>query len=56
MKGVLLPNTWATQQYKYLKDGGREQVKKRRWGKLSQISQCKLSAPKYCECLDENCK
>ena len=25
------------------------QVKKGRWGELSQISQSKLSAPKYCE-------
>ena len=30
------------------------QVKKLRWGKLSQISQGKLSAPKYCEFSDEN--
>ena len=30
------------------------QVKKWRWGKLSQISQGKLSAPKYCEFSDEN--
>ena len=47
----LLPNTWASQQHKYLKHGGREPVasKKWRWGKLSQISQGKLSAPKYCE-------
>ena len=30
------------------------QVKKGRWGKLSQISQGKLSAPKYCEFSDEN--
>ena len=57
--GVFLPNTWASQQYKYLKHGGRETVvskKKRHWGKLSQISQGKLSAPKYCEFLDENCE
>ena len=26
MKGVLLPNTWAGQQHKYLKHGGRESV------------------------------
>ena len=32
------------------------QVKKWRWGKLSQISQGKLSAPKYCEFSDENCE
>ena len=32
------------------------QVKKWRWGNLSQISQGKLSAPKYCEFLDENWK
>ena len=32
------------------------QVKKWRWGKLSQISQGKLLAPKYCEFPDENCK
>ena len=25
-KGVLLPNTWASQQHKYLKHGGREPV------------------------------
>ena len=24
LKGVLLPNTWASQQHKYLKDDGRE--------------------------------
>ena len=24
LKGVLLPNTWASQQHKYLKHGGRE--------------------------------
>ena len=30
------------------------QVKKWRWGNLSQISQGKLSAPKYCEFSDEN--
>ena len=24
MTGVLLPNTWASQQHKYLKHGGRE--------------------------------
>ena len=57
LKGVLLPNTWASQQHKYLKQGGREPVvskKKWRWGKLSQISQGTLSAPKYCEFSDEN--
>ena len=32
------------------------QVKKLRWGKLSQISQGKLSAPKYCEFSNENCE
>ena len=32
------------------------QVKNLRWGKLSQISHGKLSAPKYCEFLDENCE
>ena len=32
------------------------QVSKWRWGKLSQISQWKLSAPKYCECSDKNCE
>ena len=32
------------------------QVKRWRWGKLSQISQGKLSAPKYCEFSDENCE
>ena len=32
------------------------QVKELSWGKLSQISQGKLSAPKYCEFSDENCK
>ena len=32
------------------------QVKKWRWGKLSQISQGKLSAPKYGEFTDENCE
>ena len=26
LKGVLLPNTWASQQQKYLKHGGREPV------------------------------
>ena len=26
LKGVLLPNTWAGQQHKYLKHGGREPV------------------------------
>ena len=26
LKGVLLPNTWASQQHKYLKHGGREPV------------------------------
>ena len=26
LKGVLLPNTWASQQPKYLKHGGREPV------------------------------
>ena len=26
MEGVLLPNTWASQQHKYLKHGGREPV------------------------------
>ena len=31
------------------------QVKKWRWGRLSQISQGKLSAPKYYEFSDENC-
>ena len=30
------------------------QVKKWHWGKLSQISQGKLSAPKYFEFSDEN--
>ena len=30
------------------------QLKKWRWGKLSQISQGKLAAPKYCEFSDEN--
>ena len=30
------------------------QVKKWRWGKLSQISQDKLSAQKWCEFSDEN--
>ena len=30
-------------------------VKKLRWGKLSQISQGKLSTPKDCELSDENC-
>ena len=30
------------------------QVKKLRWGKMSQISQDKLSAPKYCKFSDEN--
>ena len=32
------------------------QVKKWRWGKLSQISQGKLSASKYYEFSDENCE
>ena len=32
------------------------QVKKWCWGKLSQISQGKLSAPKYFEFSDENCE
>ena len=34
MKGVLLPNTWASQQHKYLKHDGRELVasKKMRLG------------------------
>ena len=32
------------------------QVNKWRWGKLSQILQSKLSAPKYCEFSDENCE
>ena len=32
------------------------QVKEWRWGKLSQISQGKFSAPKYCEFSDENCE
>ena len=32
------------------------QVKKLRWGKLSQISQVKLSDTKYCEFSDENCE
>ena len=32
------------------------QVKKLHWGKLSQVSQGKLSAPKYCEFSDENCE
>ena len=32
------------------------QIKKCRWGKLSQIAQGKLSAPKYCKFLDENCE
>ena len=32
------------------------QVKKWRWGKLSDISQGKLSAPKYFEFSDENCE
>ena len=26
LKGILLPNTWASQQYKYLKHGGHESV------------------------------
>ena len=26
LKDVLLPNTWASQQHKYLKNGGREPV------------------------------
>ena len=26
LKGVLLPNTWASQQHKYLEHGGREPV------------------------------
>ena len=30
------------------------QVKKWRWGKLSQTSQGKLSAPRYCEFSDES--
>ena len=30
------------------------QIKKGRWGKMSQISQGMLSAPKYCEFPDEN--
>ena len=30
------------------------QVRKRRWGKLFQISQDKLSAAKYCEFSDKN--
>ena len=32
------------------------QVKKWRWGKLSQISEGKLSVPKYYEFSDENCE
>ena len=32
------------------------QVKKLRWGKLSQISQGKFSAPKYYELSEENCE
>ena len=32
------------------------QVKKWRWGKLSQILQGKLSALKYCKYLDKNCE
>ena len=30
MKDVLLPNTWASQQHKYLKHGGREPVASRK--------------------------
>ena len=26
LKGVLLPNTWASRQHKYLEHGGREPV------------------------------
>ena len=26
LKGIILPNTWASQQHKYLKHGGREPV------------------------------
>ena len=45
-------------QHKYLKHGGREPVtnKKLHWGKLSEISQNKLSAPKCFEISDENCE
>ena len=32
------------------------QVKKWRWGKLSQISQGELLSLKYCEFTDENCE
>ena len=30
LKGVILPNTWASQQLKYLKHGGREPVASRK--------------------------
>ena len=36
--------------------GSLLRVKKLRWGKLSQISQEKLSASKYCEFSDESCE
>ena len=58
LKETFLPNTWASQRHKHLEHGGCESVasKKKRWGKLSQILQGKLSAPKYCEFSDENCE
>ena len=44
-KECFLSNTWAGQQYQYLKHGGDNPVanKKWRWGRLSQISRGKLS-------------
>ena len=47
LKRVFLSNTWADQQYQYLKHGSDNpvalQMKKLRWGRLSQISRGKLS-------------
>ena len=40
MKGVLLPNTWASQQHKYLKHGGREPV-------ASKKNDAGASGPKF---------
>ena len=59
LKGVFLPNTWAIVNNINISNMvamGLLQVKKWCWGKLSQISQGKLSAPKYCEFSDDNCE
>ena len=58
LKGVLLPNTWASQQQKYLKYGGRKPVasKKMTLGQVAlNFTGQVVSSPKYCEFLDENC-